>query len=341
MPRIGRQTWLFSQPPELVGTATVAGATESRGPLGDYFDIRHTDDRLGKNTWEHAEQAFLSEAATEVLRKTSTHADAIDLMVGGDLNAQLTGFYFGTRAFTIPALGVYAACSSITEALAIGAMAVDGGYADKVLVGTSSHNSSAERQFRYPTEYGAQKPPTAQRTVTGAGMALLGRPGDGSSGAKVCITAATIGQVIDMGIKSPWEMGAAMAPAAKSTVIQHMVDTGRTFRDFDCVATGDLGFIGLEILRDLLEQDNHRPKDALTDCGALIFRRDQPEVFSGGSGGACCTLVTFGYLLRQLMEGPWKRILVSATGALLSSVSAQQSDTIPCVSHAIVFERKE
>ncbi|MDQ0188438.1 stage V sporulation protein AD [Alicyclobacillus cycloheptanicus] len=334
MPKVGKQTWVFTNPPVIQATGTVAGKTESDGPFGDEFDIRHTDDRLGKNTWEHAEQTMFNEAIHEALRKGGKQPTDIDLMIGGDLNAQLTSFYVGNRDFPIPALGVYAACASITEALSVASLAIDGGYADYVLAGTSSHNSTAERQFRFPTEYGAQRPPTAQRTVTGSGVALLGRTGTG-----VQVSAATIGHICDYGIKSPWEMGAAMAPAAKSTIVAHLRDTGRTLADFDCVATGDLGRVGLAILHDLLKQDNFDPSH-VTDCGALIFRPDQPEVFSGGSGGACCSLVTFAHFLRKLTEGTWQRILVSATGALLSNVSAQQGDTIPCVSHAVVLERK-
>ncbi|MCF8563679.1 stage V sporulation protein AD [Alicyclobacillus tolerans] len=336
MPRVGKQTWVFASEPRVIETGTVAGKTEGEGPLGEYYDIRHTDDRFNTDTWEHAEQALFSEAASTVLRKANTAPETVDLMVGGDLNAQLTSFYFGLRPLPIPALGVYSACSSITEALAIGALAVDSDMAHKVLVGTSSHNSTAERQFRYPTEYGAQKPATAQRTVTGAGMALLGK-----EGGNIAITAATVGLVTDFGVQSPWEMNAAMAPAAAATIETHLRDMGRKWEDYDCVATGDLGFIGYDILKELLVQRGISPGDTLTDCGMLIYDRSQPEVFAGGSGGACCTLVTFAHLFRELKQGRWKRILVSATGALLSSVSAQQSDTIPCVSHAVVFERRD
>ncbi|MCL6442845.1 MAG: stage V sporulation protein AD, partial [Alicyclobacillus sp.] len=230
----------------------------------------------------------------------------------------------------------YSACASFCEALGLAALTIDSGLAQRVLAGTSSHNSTAERQFRFPTEYGVQKPPTAQRTVTGAGMAVLGR-GTG----KIRITHATIGRVVDMGITSPWEMGAAMAPAAADTIVGHLRDTGHAWSDFDCIATGDLGYVGHDILRDLLADRGIAPDDRLTDCGMLIYDKDQPEVLSGGSGGACATLVTFGYLLEQLRTGTWRRILVAATGALLSNVSAQQKDSIPCISHAIVFERKD
>jgi len=335
MPKIGKQTWRFDHAPRILATGTSSGKTESEGPLGNLFDIRHQNDRIDNKTWEKSEQTLFDEAANAAIDKSGLQASAFDLIIGGDLTAQLTSFYFGLRTFSIPSLGVYSACASITESLALGALCVETGFAKHVLIGTSSHNSTAERQFRYPTEYGAQKPSTAQRTVTGSGVAVLG-----PKGSKIAVTSATIGQVMDYGITSPWEMGAAMAPAAFSTITAHLADTGLSMDDFDCVATGDLGHIGHEILVDLFAKKGVVTAN-LTDCGMLIYQKDQTDVFSGGSGGACCSLVTFAYLLKQLQDGAWKRILVSATGALLSSVTAQQGDSIPSVSHAVVFERKD
>lgn len=336
MGRVGKRTYVLDRAPRILGAATVAGRTESEGPLGQYFDVRHDNDRLGLDTWEHAEQALFSEAVATLFQKTGLKQEDVDLLIGGDLNAQLTGFYIGLRTYAIPSLGVYSACSTFTQALMLAAVLVNSGWAERVVVGTSSHHSTAERQFRYPTEYGAQKPPTAQRTVTGAGAGIVDR----ASG-RVAITAATVGRVIDPGISSPWEMGAAMAPAAADTILTHLAETGRSFDDFDCIATGDLGRVGHHILRDLLAQQGVRVDERLTDCGLLIYREDQPEVFSGGSGGACANLVTFGYFLKQLETGTWRRVLVSATGALLSAVSSQQKDSIPCISHAVVLERKD
>lgn len=336
MPKAGKQTWVFSSQPRIVSSGTVAGKTESEGPLGGFFDIQHLDDRINFDTWEHAEQTLFNEAANLAMSKANLTPDQIDLMVGGDLNAQLSSFYFGLRTFPIPALGVYSACASFSAAMTVAALAVDSQMASYALAGTSSHNSTAERQFRYPTEYGSQKPPTAQRTVTGSGMTVIG-----ATGGSIAITHATVGQVEDFGIKSPWEMNAAMAPAAAATIEAHLRDTGRSVEDYDCIATGDLGYVGHDILHELLEAKNILPRTRLTDCGMLIYDRNQPEVFSGGSGGACATLVTLGYLFRQLETGKWKRLMVVATGALLSGVTAQQHDTIPSVAHAVVFERKE
>lgn len=337
MTKIGKQTWSFTNHiPRVLSTGTVAGKLESEGPLGQFFDMCHQNDRIDGDTWEHSEQIFFDEATQIALQKAKLTYEDIDVMIGGDLNAQLISFYLALRPFSIPSLGVYSACASICEGLSLGALLIDTQYANRVLVGTSSHTSSAERQFRYPTEYGAQKPPTAQRTVTGAGMAVLS-----DSGSNIAITSATIGKVIDMGIQSPWEMGAAMAPAALDTLITHFEDTHTKPEDYDCIATGDLGHIGHQILSELLAQKGFSMDKKLTDCGMLIYSKNQSEVFSGGSGGACCTLVTFAHLLKELSSGGMKRILISATGALLSAISAQQKDSIPGISHAIVFERKD
>lgn len=336
MSRLGRQTWDFShQPVYVAGTGTVAGQVESKGPLAADFDVKLPVDRIDGDTWEHSEQRMFGQAAQLAMEHAKLTSEQIDVLIGGDLNAQLTGFYFGLRPYSLPALGVYSACASICEAFTIGSLLVHTGHAERVLVGTSSHTSTAERQFRYPTEYGAQKPPTAQRTVTGAGAAVLT-----NTAQDIQVTHATVGRVVDYGITSPWEMGAAMAPAAADTLLRHMQDTGRTFSDYDCIATGDLGTIGHTLLKELLSEQGVKELNHLTDCGILIYDPKQPEVFSGGSGGACCTIVTLGHLLKHLHNGTWKRILVSATGALLSTVSAQQGDSIPSISHAIVFERR-
>ncbi|MCL6453255.1 MAG: stage V sporulation protein AD [Alicyclobacillus sp.] len=336
MPKVGRQTWVFPSAPGVIATGTVAGKVESEGPLGACFDVQITEAGMQGPSWEKDEQALFYRAAETALRKANLRPQDLDLVIGGDLNAQLTGFYYGLREIAAPKLGVYSACSTFTESVAVAALALEAGFAERVLIGACSHNSSAERQFRFPTEYGVQKPATAQRTVTGAGAAVLSQ-----EVAPVVVTAATIGEVVDYGITDAWEYGAAMAPAAAHTIGAHLTDTGRSLADFDCIATGDLGRMGHALLRDLLGQAGHDPGECLTDCGLLIFRPDQPEVMAGGSGAACSALVTLGHLLEQLKNGSWQRILVCATGALLSQVMSQQKETIPSISHAIVFERRE
>ncbi|GMA60686.1 stage V sporulation protein AD [Alicyclobacillus fastidiosus] len=338
MPKIGRQTWDFSkgQGVYVAGVGTVAGQLESAGPLGRDFDVHLENDRVDGDTWEHSEQSMFGTAAQIALENARITSQELDMLIGADLNAQLTSFYLGLRGHSVPALGVYSACASICEALAIGGLIVHTQHGQRVLAGTSSHTSTAERQFRYPTEYGAQKPPTAQRTATGSGVAVLT-----NEPSRIQITHATVGKVMDYGVTSPWEMGAAMAPSAADTIRAHLNDTGRSLRDYDCVATGDLGHIGHTLLKELLTKEGLTDVGHLTDCGVLIYDSAQPDVFSGGSGGACCSLVTFGHLLKRVLNGSYKRILVSATGALLSAVSAQQHDSIPGVSHAIAFERKD
>jgi stage V sporulation protein AD len=267
MSKLGRQTYDFTQNPVYVaGTGTVAGQVESDGPLGQCFDVRHANDRIDGDTWEHSEQRMFGQAAQIAMQKANLTSEQIDVLIGGDLNAQLTGFYFGLRPFPAPSLGVYSACASICEALTIGSVLVSTGYAENALVGTSSHTSTAERQFRYPTEYGAQKPPTAQRTVTGAGMALLT-----NTRKQIEVTHATVGRVVNYGVTSPWEMGAAMAPAAVDTLLCHMRDTNRTFADYDCIATGDLGDIGHTLLKELLKEKGISELNQLTDCGMLVY----------------------------------------------------------------------
>jgi stage V sporulation protein AD len=304
--------------------------------LGSWFDVKLDKNGMQSHSWEHDEQSLFNQSANLALQKSGISPKQVDLLIGGDLNAQLSGFYFGLRDLPTPSLGIYSACSSSTEALALAGLALDSGMAHYVLAGTSSHNSTAERQFRSPTEYGVQRPSTAQRTVTGAGMAPLGK-----TGSNIALTTATIGRVVDYGVTNPWEFGAAMAPAAADTLTAHLQDTGHSLEDYDCIATGDLGHIGHKILRDLLSEQGLDPGGRLTDCGILIYRPDQPEVFSGGSGAACSTLVTFAYLLHQLQSGRWRRLLVAATGALLSTVAAQQGETIPSICHAVTFERKD
>lgn len=335
MVKLGRQTWQFTTEPSVLQTGTVAGKVESEGPLGQWFDVRILKEGMWGQSWEKDEQSLVKQAVDVVLDKTNMPVDQIDLAVGGDLNAQLSALYFGLRNFNFPTLGLYSACSTMTEAVALAALLVDSGAASNVLAGTSSHNSTAERQFRFPTEYGAQKPETAQRTVTGAGMALVSK-----LPANIVISSATIGEIVDFGIKNPWEYGAAMAPAAFQTIRAHLRDTGRSPDDFDCIATGDLGRIGHAILKDMFAKEGQNLGDKLTDCGMLVYAPEQPEVFAGGSGAACSSLVTFGYLLEKLKNGTWNRILVAATGALLSTVTSAQKDSIPAISHAVVFERR-
>lgn len=331
----GQQTWHFPTRPRVLGTGTIVGEKEGQGPLGDRFDLVQADPYLGQDSFEKAERKLMEKAQETAVQKAGLTIEAINMVISGDLLAQNISSHFVARTQGRPLFNVFSACATSMQAVAMGAQLVDTGYASTVLAAVSSHNSSAERAFRYPTEYGAQKPPTAHCTVTGAGAMVIGKGYTGP-----VITHATLGKVIDLGIDSPWEMGAAMAPAAADTLARHFMDTGRTPEDYDLIATGDLARVGHPIARHLLLQQGYDMGERFTDCGILMYHETQPDVFSGGSGPACAACVTFGHLLLGLMEKQFRRILVVATGALLSPISSQQKDTIPCIAHAVAFERE-
>lgn len=333
MGKMGRQTWEFQYQPRLLACAAVGGPKEGEGPLGNDFDVIHDDPYLGEKSWEKAEEKMLGESIDRAITKGGLEANDIDVLLAGDLINQITISGFTARAQSLPYLGIFGACSTSMEGLALAAQLVDSGFAQYAVAATSSHNSTAERQFRYPTEYGGQKPPSAHCTVTGAGAALVGKGAQGP-----LITYATIGKVIDLGVNSPWEMGPAMAPAAVDTIAAHFRDTGRKPEDYDLIVTGDLARVGHPIARELLEQQGYQLNERFTDCGILIYDPDQPEVFSGGSGCACCATVTYGHLMKQMAQGELKRLLVVATGALLSPLTVQQGETIPCIAHAVAIE---
>ncbi|MGB8955424.1 MAG: stage V sporulation protein AD [Tumebacillaceae bacterium] len=334
MPLVGKQTWQFNSRPVLLAAGSVVGPKEGQGPLGQDFDAVIDDAYFGQDSWEKAERRFLEEAAQVAMTKANVTGDQLDVMFAGDLLNQIVTSNFAARTLAVPFLGVFGACSTSMESLALAALTVDSGFAKHALAATASHNSTAERQFRYPTEYGGQKPPTAQCTVTGGGAAIVGKQGTGP-----VITHATIGKVVDLGVKSPFEMGPAMAPAAADTIARHFQDTGRTPDDYDLIVTGDLARVGQPLAAELLEQEGLYLGDKFKDCGILIFDPDQSEVFSGGSGCACCATVTYGHLLKRMEKGELDRILVCATGALLSPLSSQQGESIPCVAHAVAIER--
>ncbi|SHE35063.1 stage V sporulation protein AD [Seinonella peptonophila] len=333
----GHQSWLFNQKPTIHATATVVGPFEGRGPLANDFDRIHDHSMVDKDSWEKAERKMLEEAGDLAIQKAGYSKDQIHFFIGGDLMNQITSTSFAARTLGIPFLGIFGACSSSMESLAIASLLVDTGAADQVLAGTCSHNSSAEKQFRYPTEYGSQKPPTAQYTVTGAGTVVVDRAKDGPR-----ITSATIGRVIDMGISDPFNMGAAMAPAAVDTIQAHFRDLQRAPDYYDLIVTGDLAKVGFEIANELLQKHNVPiDRTQFKDCGMMIYNYEEQMVQSGGSGCACSAVVTYGHLLNQMREGKWKRMLVVATGALLSPLSYQQGETIPCIAHAVSIEMGE
>lgn len=334
--RIGRYTILLPNRPKIVSCASFAGKKESEGPLGGTFDQVIIDDLYGEETWEKAESHFQYAAAAKCIEKAGLTADHVDVLFGGDLLNQIIATSMAARELAVPFLGLYGACSTMSESLCIASMLADGGYAQRVLCVASSHFCSAERQYRFPLEYGCQRTPTAQWTVTGAGASMVSNVPEDP--ALAFCTHVTIGTVRDLGIADANNMGAAMAPAAADTLSRHFADTGRTAADYDLIVTGDLGVVGRDILLSMM-QERGMPLDAprYIDCGVEIFSPDQ-GVNAGGSGCGCSAVVLNGYLLGKLADGSLKRILFMATGALLSLTSSQQGGTIPGVAHAIVLE---
>ena len=325
---------MFENKPVLLGKATVVGPFEGRGPLSKDFDIVHGDSMLEEESWEKAEKVLIEEAAKLAIENAGLTKEQVQFYVGGDLMNQIISSSFAARTLSVPYLGVFGACSTSMESLAIASMIVDSGNAQYALAGTCSHNASVEKQFRYPTEYGSQKPPTAQYTVTGAGAAIVSATGDGP-----VVTSATIGRVIDMGITDPFNMGAAMAPAAVDTMEAHFRDLNIEPGHYDLIVTGDLSKVGYEIACKLLEKHNipiHQTE--YKDCGMMIYDYDTQMVQSGASGCGCSAVVTYGHLLNRMRKGELKRILVVATGALLSPLSFQQGESIPCIAHAVSIE---
>ncbi|MHB1126834.1 MAG: stage V sporulation protein AD [Bacillota bacterium] len=330
--KLGKYTVQFEHPPVILATATIVGPKEGQGPLADTFDKILKDGYYQEKSWEKAESKILQEAAMMAIEKAGLSVDDIDFMLSGDLLNQTISANYAARQLNIPFLGIYGACSTMFEGLALGAMIMDGGYANHVVVATSSHHDTAERQFRFPTELGVQRPLTAQWTVTGAGAAVLSRGGNGPR-----ITHATVGRVVDAGIKDPGDMGSAMAPAAVDTIARHLQDVGRTPEDYDLIITGDLGAAGKALAIEVAKQQQIDLSRNYTDCGVLIFDPAQ-DAHAGGSGCACGAVVTCGHMLREMRAGRLRRILGLGTGALLSPISTQQGESIPSIGHAVVIE---
>ncbi len=332
----GEQSIRFERKPYLAAAASVVGPKEGAGPLGGSFDRVLDDAKWGQDSFEQAERAMFREACEMCVRKA--HADLRDVrcLLGGDLTNQIMAASLAARELELPFFGLYGACSTLTESLLMGAMLVDGGYADRVVCAAGSHFCTAERQYRFPLEYGNQRPPAAQWTVTGAGAYLLAEEGEGPR-----VTMGTVGRVVDLGVTDANNMGAAMAPAAADTLLKHFADTGRSPADYDCIVTGDLGEVGSHILYELLSHSKVTLNEKKhMDCGRIIFDTSQ-DVHAGGSGCGCIASVLGAALLPKLASGAWRRAAVMATGALLSPTTSQQGESIPGVAHLIVLEGKE
>lgn len=275
----------------------------------------------------------MEDAISSALSKANLQKSDIDLLLAGDLLNQNVTANYVARELKIPFLCLFGACSTSMESVAIASALIDGGFANRAIAATSSHNATAERQFRNPTEYGGQKPDTATSTVTGSGAVIISQ-----ETSPIQITSATVGRVMDLGITDPFDMGSAMAPAAADTIKQHLEDLGRTVDDYDLILTGDLSGIGSPILKDLLKEEGIQLGRKHDDCGLIIYTPDQ-NVFAGGSGCACSAVVTFSHIFQEMKAGNLQRVLVVATGALLSPMMVQQKETIPTIAHGVVFER--
>ncbi|RLQ97162.1 stage V sporulation protein AD [Falsibacillus albus] len=333
----GNQSWIFSNRPAILSTGVIGGPFEKNGKLSADFDRFYDDLWMGQDTYEKAQRVLIEDAVQTALQKSGINQNQIQQFITGDLINQITPSSFAARTNQIPYLGVFGACSTSMEGLALAAFIVNYQGAQYIVTGASSHNAATEKQFRYPTEYGGQKPPTAQWTVTGAGYALVGSCMNGGS-PQPRITSATIGKVIDMGLTDPFNMGGAMAPAAVDTIQAHFQDTQRDPSYYDLIVTGDLAKIGRETALDMLNQKGVAVQDnQFQDCGLLIYGEDQP-VQSGASGPGCSATVLYGHLLNQMKQGTYKKILVVATGALLSPLTFQQNESIPCIAHAVSIE---
>ena len=333
MNRIGKQTLCLDKKPVILQTASIVGPKEAQGPMAGYFDHCLEDEFWGEKTWEKAESKIIKETVNLAISKSGISSSAIDFCFAGDLLNQCISSSFGLRDANIPFFGVFGACSTFVESMTLGSIFIESGAANNVICATSSHFCSAEKQFRFPLELGNQRPPTSQWTVTGSGCSILSGSGEGP-----CITHVTPGKIVDMGIKDANNMGAAMAPAAFDTLMAHFEDTGRKPSDYDAIVTGDLGYIGKDILEDLCKTKGYNISHNYDDCGVLMFDKLEQDTHSGGSGCACIATIFCGYFFKQLQERKIKRLLLIATGALMNSTSSQQGESIPGIAHAIAIE---
>ncbi|MBQ3038372.1 MAG: stage V sporulation protein AD [Clostridia bacterium] len=328
--RKGKQTVEFKNPSTILQTASIVGKKEGDGPMNEYFDYILDDDYWGEKTWEKAESKFQKKTAELAMRKAQLTDKEIDYIFAGDLINQCVGANYAMRDFDASFFGLYGACSTMCESLSLGAMVTSAGYAEHSLCITSSHFCTAEKQFRFPLEYGGQRTPTSQWTVTGSGCAILTSSGDGPY-----ITHITTGKIVDMGVCDVNNMGAAMAPASADTLITHFEDTGFTPEDYDLILTGDLGVVGSDILCDALNQKGYDIYKQHKDAGKMIFDIKGQDVHAGGSGCGCCASIFCGYVFKELKAGNLNNVLVMATGALMNTMTIQQGDSIPGIAHAV------
>lgn len=344
---MGKQTFIFHNKPTVLSAFSVVGEKEGQGPMGHWFDHVSDDDTFGEPTWEKSESKMLMMAVEGAIKRSGKTKKDIDVLLSGDLLNQIMSSSFMARDIGIPFIGLYGACSTMTESLMMASILTDGGYCDTAVNCASSHYCSAERQFRMPLEHGNQKPPCAPSTVIGAGaMVVSGKPdtlqAERGKG-KIVVDSATVGKIMDAGIKDSNEMGAAMAPAAVNTILTHFEDTGRSFSYYDMVITGDLGFTGRAIAMDIMKYagiSDKQMEEKFQDSGTMIY--DKSDGFEGGGSGCGCSGCVFsGYIYKRMQEKSLKRVLMLSTGALLSTISPFQGESIPGIAHAVSLEVSE
>lgn len=335
--RIGKYTLELNSKPTILGSAAVVGKKESEGPLGEYFDQCHNDTTLGESSWEKAESRLQNETVLLALDKAGLKNTDIDCIFAGDLLNQCISSTFGLRGLNIPFLGQYGACSTMAQTLGIASVFAESGAARTAVAVTSSHFCSAERQFRFPLEYGGQRAPTAQWTATAAGAIVVGSPREKKEG-QITVEAISFGRITDMGIKDAANMGAAMAPSAAQTLTDYFHDTGDGPQDYDVILTGDLGMIGSDLLQQILMKDSIDISAVHNDCGLMLYDRKKQDVHAGGSGCGCSGAVLCSYIMQQMTAGKLHKVLFLGTGALMSPTSSQQGESIPGVAHLVYLK---
>ncbi|GHU79749.1 stage V sporulation protein AD [Clostridia bacterium] len=328
--KLGKYTLRFDDPPSVCGYAAVGSKKEGEGPIAKHFDLLSDDPLFGQKTWELAESRIQQRTVELALKKSGLAPTDIDCAFAGDLLNQCIGSHYGLRDTGIPFLGLYGACSTMAESLALASVFVEGGYAAKALALTSSHFCASERQFRFPLAYGNQRTPTSQWTVTGAGAAIIGK-----DGTPPFVRAITIGSIEDKGVKDINNMGGAMAPAAALTLSRYFADTLTNSQNYDMILTGDLAAVGSELLYELMDGEGYDIREKHSDCGLMIYDRNTQKVDAGGSGCGCSAAVLCSYIMQSMREGKLNDVLFIATGALMSPISIQQSQSIPAVAHLV------
>ncbi len=334
--RLGRASLRLEEGVYIANSASIVGTKEGQGPLGGLFDRVGTDDMFEADTWEAAESTLQKEAVYMALKKAGKSPEDMQFMFAGDLLGQSIASSFGIKAFEIPLFGLYGACSTCGESLTLGALTIAAGYADHVICVTSSHFASAEKEFRFPLEYGNQRPLSASWTVTGSGAFVLAK--EKTAGCRARITGTTTGIITDLGLKDSMNMGACMAPAAADTIARHFQDFQSKPEDYDHIITGDLGSVGQTALLDLLREKGYDITKQHLDCGMMIYDAQKQDTHAGGSGCGCCAVTLSAYILRQLEDKSWKKVLFVPTGALLNKTSFNEGRTVPGIAHALVLE---